>query len=116
VISSGPAALSEGSFFSCILISSRVGLMLSCACGMCESEGWGASKSACIRVASSSSQGEDGCPSRLWPRVYLYWWYPCLPSAGSLWMWSGQHSLLSIDLFLRICEGCWDLPAASLDL
>ena len=81
---SGQAALSEGSLLSCIWISSRVGRMLSCGSGMCESEGWGASKSACTRMASSSSQGEDGCPSRSWPRAYLYWWYPCLPSAGSL--------------------------------
>jgi len=60
VIPSGPAALLEGSFLSCIWISSRVGRMLSCGSGMCESEGWGASKSACTRMASSSSQGEDG--------------------------------------------------------
>jgi len=43
VIPSGPAALSEGSFLSCSLISSRVVRMLSCGSGMCESEGWGAS-------------------------------------------------------------------------
>ena len=116
MIPSRPAALSEGSFLSYIWISSRVDRMLSCGSGMCESEGWGASKSACTRVASSLSQGEDGCPSRSWPRAYLYWWYPCLPSARSLWMWSGHHSLLSIDLFVRICEGSCDLPAASLDL
>ena len=58
MIPSGPAALSEGTFLSCSLISSRVGRMLSCGSGMCVSEGWGASKSACTRMASSSSQGE----------------------------------------------------------
>ena len=84
--------------------------------GMFESEGWGASKSACTRVALSSSQGEDGCPSRSWPRAYLYWFYPCLPSAGSLWMWSGHHSLLSMDLLVRIGEVSCDLPTDSLDL
>ena len=113
MISSGPAALSERSFLSCSLISSRVGRMLSCGSGMCESEGWGASKFACTRMASSSSQGESGCTGKSWPRSYLFWWYPCLPSAGSLLMWSGHHSLLSIDLFVRICEGSCDLPAAS---
>jgi len=60
VIPSGTVALSERSFFICVLISVRVGRVLSCGSGMCESEGWGASKSACTRVASSSSQGEAG--------------------------------------------------------
>ena len=86
VIPSGLAALSEGKFLSCVLISSRIGRVLNWGSGMCESEGWGESRSVCTCVASSSSHGEAGCPSRLWPRAYLYWWYPCLPSAGSLWM------------------------------
>jgi len=59
VVPSGPAALSEGRFFICVCISSRVGRVLSCESGMCESEGWGASRLACTRVASFSSQGEE---------------------------------------------------------
>jgi len=31
-------------------------------------------------------------------------------------MWSSHDSLLSTDLFVRICEGSWGLPATSLDL
>jgi len=114
VIPSGSAALSEGRCFICVLISSHV----SCGSGMCESEGWGASKSDCTRVTSSSSQGGAGCPSRSWPRAYLYSWYHCFPRAGSLWMWCDHHSLLSVDLpvFVRICEGSWGLFSTSLDL
>ena len=41
---------------------------------------------------------------------------PCFPRAGSFWMWSGHHSLLSVDLFVRNCEGSWGLPSTSLDL
>ena len=84
MIPSGLTALSEGRFCICVLVSSRFSLVMNCGSGMGESEGWGESKSACTRVASSSSQGEVGCPIRSCPRAYLYWWYPCLPSLGSL--------------------------------
>ena len=60
VIPSGPSALSEGRCFICVLISSRVGLVLSCGSGIGESEGWGASKSAVLVWLLLHPRGRQG--------------------------------------------------------
>jgi len=60
VMSSGPAALSDGRCFSISLTSSLVGVLLSSESGICESDGWGELSVCVTRFASDSSQGERG--------------------------------------------------------
>ena len=61
---SGPAALSDGRYFSISLTSSLVGVLMSSGSGFCESHGWGELSVCVTRSASDSSQGERGRKGR----------------------------------------------------